>query len=146
VTALHVVFRVAGAEYVIPAADVLHMESYTGATPLPGAPPYVAGLVQVRGRVMPVVDVRARFGVPAQTPTLDSRMVIGRAGDRIVALLVDAAREVIKIDPEAVRAPPRLVTQQASGFVKAVVQMGQRLLMLVDFEKLIGEETTADGR
>lgn len=62
---LHVVFKVDGAEYVLPAADVLQMESFTGATPVPGAAPHVAGLVQVRGRVIPVVDARLRFGLPA---------------------------------------------------------------------------------
>jgi purine-binding chemotaxis protein CheW len=61
---LHVVFKVAGAEYAIPASEVLQMESYTGATPVPGAPAHVAGLMQVRGRVVPVVDARARFGLP----------------------------------------------------------------------------------
>ena len=56
---LHVVFKVADAEYVVAAADVLQMESYTGATRVPGALPYVAGVVQVRGRVVPVVDIVA---------------------------------------------------------------------------------------
>jgi purine-binding chemotaxis protein CheW len=143
-SALHVVFKVAGAEYAIPAAEVLQMETFEGATPVPGAPPHVAGLVQVRGRVVPVVDARARFGLPAVERTLDSRVVVGQLGTRTVGLIVDSAREVMKLSPEQLQPPPPLVAEQAKGFVKAVAQVGPRLVMLIDFPRVIGEETV-DG-
>jgi purine-binding chemotaxis protein CheW len=139
-SALHVVFKVAGAEYAIPAAEVMQMESFTGATPVPGAPAHVAGLVQVRGRVVPVVDARARFGLPPAERTLDSRVVVGQLGTRTVGLLVDSAREVMKLGPEQLQPPPPLVAEQAKGFVRAVAQVGTRLVMLIDFPRVIGEE------
>lgn len=138
--ALHIVFKVAGAEYVIPAALVLQMESYTGATRVPGSPAYVAGIVQIRGKVIPVVDLRLRFGLPAIESTIDSRIVVGMHQDREVGLLVDSAREVLKLKDSELSAPPSLVTDQATGFVKAVARPGTRLLMLIDFQKVIGEE------
>jgi purine-binding chemotaxis protein CheW len=137
---LHVVFKVAGAEYAIPASEVLQMESFTGATPVPGAPSHVAGLVQVRGRVVPVVDARARFGLPPGERTLDTRVVVGQLGPRVVGLLVDSAREVLKLAPDQLQPPPQLVAEQAQGFVKAVARVGQRLVMLIDFPRVIGEE------
>jgi purine-binding chemotaxis protein CheW len=137
---LHVVFKVAGAEYAIPASEVLQMESFTGATPVPGAPVHVAGLVQVRGRVVPVVDARARFGLPPGERTLDSRVVVGQIGSRTVGLLVDSAREVMKLASDQLQPPPPLVVEQAQGFVKAVARVGQRLVMLIDFPRVIGEE------
>lgn len=144
---LHVVFKVDGAEYALPAADVLQMESYTGATPVPGAPPHVAGLVQVRGRVIPVVDARVRFGLPSVPRTLDSRVVVGQLGTRTVGLLVDSAREVLKLDPAQVKPPPPLVVEGARGLVKAVAQVGPRLVMLIDFPRVVGEETSdGDGQ
>ena len=86
------------------------MESFAGATPVPGAPPYVAGLVQVRGRVVPVVDLRARFGLPAAEPTLDTRIVVAQHGERTVGLLVDSAREVRRsIARRAVQAAAAMV-------------------------------------
>ena len=138
--ALHIVFKVAGAEYVIPANQVLQMESYTGATRVPGSPPYLAGIVQIRGKVIPVVDVRLRFGLPSIETTLDSRIVVGRDGDRAVGLLVDSAREVLKLSASDMSDPPSMVTDQAEGFVKAVARPGKRLLMLIDFLKVIGQE------
>jgi purine-binding chemotaxis protein CheW len=147
---LHVVFRVGTAEYVLPAADVVQMESFTGATPVPGSPPYVAGLVQVRGRVLPVIDARARFGLPPAERNLDTRVVVGQVGARTVGLIVDSAREVVKLSPEQLRPPPPLVAEQAKGFVKAVAQLGGqanagaggggRLLLLIDLNKVVGEE------
>jgi purine-binding chemotaxis protein CheW len=137
---LHVVFKVAGAEYAIPASEVLQMESFTGATPVPGAPAHVAGLVQVRGRVVPVVDARARFGMPPGERTLDSRVVVGQLGARTVGLLVDSAREVMKLAPDQLQPPPPLVVDQARGFVKAVARIGPRLVMLIDFPRVVGEE------
>ena len=64
-SALHVLFKVADSDYALPAAEVLHMETFERATPVPGAAPYVAGVMQSRRRVVPVVDLRARFGLRA---------------------------------------------------------------------------------
>jgi purine-binding chemotaxis protein CheW len=138
--ALHVLFKVAGAEYVLPAADVLHMESFNGATQVPGTPAYVTGLMQIRQRVVPIVSVRARFGLPAVEATLDSRVVVVQSGERAVGLLVDSAREIMNISTDQFQPPPELISAQAAGYVTSVVQTGARLLMLIDFRKVIGEE------
>ena len=137
---LHVVFKVSGSEYALPAADVLQMESYGGATLVPGSKPWVSGIIQVRGRIVPVLDVRSRFGLPPQDRTVDSRVVVATHGERAVALLVDSAREVLKLDPEQIKPPPQMIAQEAKGMVKAVAQVGQRLVMLLDLAKLMEEE------
>lgn len=137
---LYVTFRVGNASYVLPAADVLHLESYETATPVPGAAAYVAGLVQVRGRLVPVVDLRTRFGLAAVDRTIDHRVVVVQTGPRIAGLLVDSAREVIRIDDAAFEKPPELVERQAAGFVKAVATVAKRLFLLVDIPCILGEE------
>jgi purine-binding chemotaxis protein CheW len=140
VSVLHVLFRVGGADYVVAADDVLHLDSFTGATRVPGAPPYVAGLVQIRARVIPLIDLRLRFGIAATEPTPDSRVVVVKSGERSVGLLVDSAREVVKIPADQFRAAPQMFADDGQGFVKSVAQAGDRLLMLIDFQKVIGEE------
>lgn len=137
---LHVVFKVQGTEYALAAADVLQMESYAGATPVPGSKPWVSGIIQVRGRIVPVVDVRGRFGLPPQDRTVDTRVVVATHGERAVALLVDSAREVLKLEPDQLKPPPQVVAQEAKGLVKAVAQVGTRLVMLLDLGKLMEEE------
>jgi purine-binding chemotaxis protein CheW len=137
---LHVVFSVGAAEYVIPVRDVLQMETFGGATPVPGAPAYVAGVIQVRGRVVPVVDLRARFGLPGIEHTLDSRVVVAEQAGRVVGLLVDRAREVVPLSSEQLEPPPAMVAAQSGGFVTAIASLGARIVMLVDVPTLIGEE------
>jgi purine-binding chemotaxis protein CheW len=145
VSTLHVLFKVADGNYVLAAADVLHMDTFTGATPVPGSPPHVAGLVQVRGRVVPVVDLRARFGSQPQPVTPESRVVVVQQGERVVALLADSAREVVRIDTEDFRETPEMMADAGQGFVKSVVRVGERLLMLLDLPKVIGEEPDHGG-
>jgi purine-binding chemotaxis protein CheW len=137
---LHVMFQVGDAAYVLPASDVTQMESFSGATLVPGAPAHVAGLVQLRGQVVPVVDVRARFGLPPVERSLDARIIVVGQGERRVALLVDRAREVVDLRPEAFRDPPELVAERAAGFVRSIAQADARVFMLVDVEKIIGHE------
>ena len=142
---LYVLFRVEQTHYVLPASDVLHMESFEGATPVPGTAPFVAGLTQVRGRVVPVVDLRARFGLAPQERTLDSRIIVVQQGPRVVALLADSAREVVRIESDQFRPPPELVVEQAAGFVTHVAEVGPRLVMRIDASKVIGEEAPHGG-
>lgn len=137
---LHVAFKVGNADYVISADEVLHLESFTSATRVPGAPAFVAGLVQVRGRLVPVIDLRTRFGVPISEPTVDNRIIVVKAGARVAGLLVDSARDILRLDEGAFQPPPELMGQQADGFVKAVTTVAERLLLLVDVPRLIGEE------
>jgi purine-binding chemotaxis protein CheW len=137
---LHVLFVVEGTTFALPASMVLQMETFTGATAVPGAPPWVAGIVQLRGRVIPVVDLRTRFGLPKAERTIDTRVVVGETEGRTVALVADSAREVARIAPSQLKPPPRLVDLGARGFISAVVQLGERTIMVLDFAKVIGEE------
>ena len=141
---LHVVFKVGDADYVLPAADVVQMESFTKATHIPGSAPYVAGLVQVRGRVIPVIDLRARFGLPGVPRTLDSRVIVVQSGDRQVGLLADSAREVLRIAEDQFGPPPEVISDQSEGFVRSIAQTGNRIVMRVDFEKVIGQHVVLE--
>jgi purine-binding chemotaxis protein CheW len=140
VTELHVAFNVGEATYVLPASAVVQMESFSGVTRVPGVPDYVAGLVQIRGALLPVVDLRARFDLPAVEPTLDTRLVVVERNQRRVALLVDRARDILKIDSASFEPPPPVVAAQAAGFVRSVARVGDRLVLLIDCDRVIGEE------
>lgn len=137
---LHVLFQVGAADYVVAAGDVVQMESFTGATRVPGSPAHVAGLVQLRGRVLPVVDLRPRFGLAAQEPGVEARIVVVARQGRQVALLVERGREVIDLRPEEFQEPPELVSEQAAGFVRSIARRGDRVLMLLDLDRVIGTD------
>lgn len=132
--------KVSDSEYAIPADEVYQMESYSGATPVPGTPSYIVGLVQIRQQIIPVLDVRARFGLPSVKATLESRVVVLKLGERLVGILVDSAREVRNITPEQFRTAPEVIANKSDGFVKSVTQFKDRIIMLLDTKKVIGEE------
>lgn len=140
---LHVAFKVAGAEYVLPASAVLHLESFEGATKVPGTADAVAGLLHSRGQLIPVVDLRVRFGLPAGARSLDSRVIVVQVKSRTVGLLVDSAREVLDLDEGAFHDPPELINEQAAGLIQAVAQTAERIVILLDLPKLIGEKAHA---
>ena len=141
-TTLHVTFRVGTADYALPAAQVLHLESFEIATHVPGAPTYVAGLMQVRGRVVPVVDLRLRFGLASIEHTIDHRVVVVQVGTRVAGLIVDSAREVVQLDETSFAQPPEILDRQSAGFVTAVATLANRLFLLIDVSRIIGEELT----
>ena len=137
---LHVLFRVADADYVVAPSDVLQMESFSGATRVPGTETHVVGLIQIRQRVVPVIDLRLRFGLPVAERTLDSRVVVVQLAERAIGLLVDSAREVVRIAGDAFSTPPEVIVHRAEGFVTKVARAGARVVMLIDLPKVIGEE------
>ncbi len=139
-SSLYVICKVGDSEYAVPADNVFQMEAYSGATPVPGAPTYVAGLIQVRGQIIPVLDLRVRFGLESLKPTLDSRVVVMIFGERLVGILVDSAREVQNISAEQFKTPPGVVAVQSAGYIKSVAQLKNRIIMLLDSEKVIGKE------
>lgn len=133
---LNVVFRVGDGEYAIPADVVLHMETFHGSTPVPGAPPHVLGIVQVRGRVIPVVDLRRRFGLPARERELSDRVIVVDHEGRQVGLLADAAREVVRLDEGAFIPPPDI--DGARSLVSGVAELDGRFLLRIALDRLLG--------
>lgn len=138
-SALYVVLEVGEASYILPAADVRELETYGGATPVPAAREFVAGVVHIRGRVVPVVDLRRRFGLPEIERTLETRVVVTEVGDRLVGLIADRARELLRQEAE-IKAPPRVIAEQTQGFVKGIVELEKRIYLLLDLDRIIGEE------
>jgi len=133
---LHVAFSVGGVEYALPVAQVLQMESFTGATPVPGSPSFVLGVVTLRGRVIPVIDLRRRFGLPPVAPTLDTRIIVTEVAARVVAFCVDRAREVLPLDPAQLHPAPPLVSERSAGLVSGTYTVASRLLLLLDLPRI----------
>lgn len=139
---LHVICLIGDTEYAIPASDVLQMESYVPITPVPGSPNYVMGVVQIRQQVIPVIDPKIRFGLPATQIGAETRFVILKIETRTIGLLVDRAREVRSFKSEDFTSAAGILAHQAMGFVKSVAQLKDRIILLIDGLKLVGEEAS----
>ncbi len=134
----HVLFTLADTTYALPTAVIQQLDMVGAVTPVPNARPYLAGVVSVRGQVLPAIDLRVRFGVPPGEHTLRSRLLVARAHGRVVGLIVDSAREFAQIPAAAVQPPPDLVAGNAR-FVKGVAQLQERLVLVLDLDELLSD-------
>lgn len=140
-----VTFRLAGQEFAVPVGDVIEVVRMVAVTPLPDGVPWVVGVLNYRGRVVPVVDARVRLGLPRRAPGLDTPILIVAAGDRAAGLVVDSALEVLAL-PDGALAPPG--EYRATEAVSGVARQGRRLILLVDVERLVagdGESPWSGG-
>lgn len=108
--------------------------------PVPGAPPYVLGIINLRGNVVTVIDTRMRFGLPPREPDNASRIVVIEAGDQVAGILVDSVAEVINVSESEVDTAPNVGNEESSRYIHGVVSRGEQLLILVDVDKLLSRE------
>lgn len=141
---LHIVFKVDDVAYALPGRDVLHLESFAGATPVPGSRPFVAGIVQLRGKVLPVVDLRRRFGLDPLPPTPESRVVVVETAGRTVALLADSAREIVELGADDVHPAPKAIDAGSQHFVRGVGHAKDRIFLILDTDKVVSDEGHVD--
>src|SRR5262245_19962235 len=100
-----VVFELDGREFALPIEDIAEILQMVLITPVPEVPPWVAGVVNLRGRVIPVIDLRTRLGIEPRTPSLNTPLLIAEQGTRKLGLIADAVRDVIVVDDDALEQP-----------------------------------------
>lgn len=133
----YVLCEVAGATYAVRSADIEQLEMVGSLTPVPNAPAFVEGVTSIRGRVIPAVNLRVRFGFPRVAPDLRARIVVVRSGSRSVGLMVDSAREFASIATEQVQPPPDALTEDSTRYLQGVAHVGDRLVLVIDVSELL---------
>ena len=113
-------------------------------TAVPQSPAYVAGVMNLRGRILPVVDLRKRFAQPAEASSKNRVLVVSVEG-KVMGLLVDAASEVLKIAPEAVEPSPKLFGENNERYVTGIARHLGRLVILLDAGRLLPESEVAEA-
>ena len=138
----YILFKLKDTSYAIPSDLVQQMEMVETFTPVPNAPPFLEGLVFIRGRVIPAINLRARFGFPRIPYDLKTRLVVVRSDQRSVGLIVDVAREFMSIDKEDIQPPPERVTGLSGKYLKGIAGVGERLILILDVDEILS--MTAD--
>jgi purine-binding chemotaxis protein CheW len=141
------IFRLDGRDHAFGVQDVIEVVRMVAVTPLPDGLPWVAGVLNYRGRVIPVIDARARLGLPRRAPDLSTPIIVLAADDQAAALVVDEAVEVLALPAGTVEPADRV--SGASGLVAGVARPGTRLIVLLDAARLCAECTdgyTEDAR
>jgi purine-binding chemotaxis protein CheW len=140
----YVLCELAGATYGISSRLVRQIEMVEQITPVPNAPPAVAGVVFSRGQVIPAIDLRARFGFEKIPYTLRSRLIVVAVDDRTVGLIVDTAREFVAIAAEAIQPPPQAIAGLSGAYLTGIAKIGERLVVLLGLDEVLyGAESVA---
>ncbi len=139
----YILFGVAGATYALRSTDVQHMEMVEQVTPVPNAAPFVEGVVLSRGQVVPVVNLRVRFGFERAERTLRTRLLVVESGGRRVGLLVDQAREFLTIAEAAIQPPHEAVGGSSGGYLDGVATLGDRIVLILNIGELLNGAPTA---
>ncbi len=132
-----VVFELANEFYGINIAVVESIIKMQAITQLPQTPAYLKGVTNLRGTVLPVIDLRNRFGLDAQKDTRQTRIIIVTMGNIKVGMMVDGVSEVLRISDESVEPLPPMINSVNSVFLKGIARLEDRLIILLEVEKVL---------
>ena len=138
-----VVFDVAGEHYGVDIAAVESIIKMQTITVVPRAPAFVEGVINLRGKVLPVIDLRKRFGLARESNTRDTRIVVVEMGGTTVGMTVDGVSEVLRINDDAIEPPSPIVTTVESSFIKGIAKVGERLVILLDLSRVLSTQETS---
>lgn len=139
-----VTFRLAGETYGINVMQVQEVLRYSEIAPVPGAPHYVLGIINLRGNVVTVIDTRHRFGLPPGETTDNTRIVIIEAEQHVVGILVDSVAEVVYLHQSEMETAPNVGNEESARFIQGVCHKNGELLILVELDKLLSDEEWAE--
>ena len=139
-----VVFDLANEHYGVDIGAVESIIKMQPITAVPRAPSFVEGVTNLRGTVLPVIDLRRRFGLPAEEETKETRIVVVEMGGITVGMVVDGVSEVLQVAEEDIEPPSPIVMTLDSAFITGIAKMDDRLIILLDLGKVLSTEERTD--
>jgi len=115
---------------------IREIRAWSPATPLPNVPPYVRGVVNLRGVVLPVLDLRRRLGWGTTDPTARHVIIVVRIGDQLQGIIVDAVNDIVTVAPESMQPLPDMGDSDASHFLDGLVTIDDRMILVLSLDRL----------
>ena len=138
-----VVFSLSGGGYGVDIGTVREIIRMQEITQIPKTPPYVEGVINLRGRVIPVLDLRKRFGLEVTEYTQETRIVVIDIGGTDIGAIVDEVTEVLRVPLGSIELPSDVVLGDDSEYVVGVVKLGERLVILLELARALSEDERA---
>jgi purine-binding chemotaxis protein CheW len=135
-----VVFELGAEFYGVEISRVHEIIRLQSVTHVPRAPSFVEGVINLRGKVIPVVDLRRRFGLPSGEHTRASRIVVLEIGDQVVGVIVDGVSEVLRVNTATVEPPSPVVAGIDSEYLQGIAKLPERLVILLDLDRVLARE------
>ena len=138
-------FRIADQEFCLDIMAVREIRGWAPATPLPHSPAYVRGVINLRGAVLPILDLKARLGLGACEPSARSVIIVVHAGARLVGLLVDAVSEILAADLAAVQPTPNVGCDKVGRFVRGIIAQEDRMISWIAIDDVMPNDEMAEA-
>ena len=135
-----ILFELAGTTYGVRSRFVQQIEMIEDAASVPNAHAAVEGVVLVRGQVIPALNLRTRFGFERIERDLRSRLVVINNGNRVIGLVVDTAREFLKISTESIEPPPEALTGLSGQYLEGIATIGERMILILNLDAVLDLE------
>ncbi len=132
-----ILISIGNAFYAIDIMKIVEIIKYMPITPVPKAPEFMEGVIDLRGEIIPVVDMRKRFEIPANMTHEKLRIVIIKVIDKIAGLVVDEVREVLRVPAEKVLPPPKIVKGIESEYLSSVVSDRGRIILVLNLDRIL---------
>jgi purine-binding chemotaxis protein CheW len=136
----YLTFRLADEEYGLEILRVQEIKGYSKVTPLPNTPPEVKGVMNLRGAVVPILDLRTRFGLPAAEYTRFTVIIVVTVGPKVVGLVVDGVSDVLNVGAKEAVPTPDLGSGVDTSFMTGMAHAGERLVTLLNIDRLVGQD------
>jgi purine-binding chemotaxis protein CheW len=131
------VFVLGNEEYGVDILKVQEIRGYEKVTPIPAQPAYLKGVVNLRGTIVPVIDLRVKFGMPEPRYDSFTVVIVLRVAGRVIAIVVDAVSDVVRLTASEVKDAPRLGALVDSSFLAGLATQDERMILLLDIEKFL---------
>jgi len=138
-----ITFRVAEQDFCVDIQSVLEIRGWSPVTPLPRAPDHVLGTINLRGQVLPIIELAAALGLPRTTPDSRHAIIVARIAGRLTGLLVEGVSEILTIDRSEVQPAPDLGAAACARFVSGLIASGSSMLTLLSIDRLFENDTLA---
>ncbi|MCX6155063.1 MAG: chemotaxis protein CheW [Candidatus Kapabacteria bacterium] len=130
-------FHIGEEEYAVDILNIQGINRMVEVTKIPNSPDYVEGIINLRGTVIPIIDLRKRLGLPRKEYDKDTRFIVVEIMHKVIGFIVDNVHEVLRINKNLTEEPPHMVSSVDSEFITAVGKLSDRLLILLDIEKIL---------
>lgn len=134
-----IAFHVGEQTFCIDITAVREIRGWTPATPLPHAPSFVRGVINLRGAVLPVIDLAARLGLPSTEPTARHAVMVVQNQGQVVGLLVEAVSNIMMVPPEAIQPTPEVASEACRSFIKGIVASQDQIINILVTKNLLPE-------
>ncbi len=138
-------FMLGDESYGVDILRVQEIKGYTAVTHIPNTPAFIKGVLNLRGTIVPIIDLRTKFGMPSAEPTPFTVIVVVVVRDKVMGLVVDSVSDVLDIDPKEVQPAPQFGGNVDTSFLQSMAKVGDRLVAMLDIDRVLADQDVAQA-